>query len=516
MSTTTVTQSDEDQPPRAPVGGPAGVGARRCDRPDSRLNPTFLAYLMGPVALLVILLLIHLGAAARESAWLWVGRLPRRAGHQPAGQSPLHGQSDARPAASPGGRPGRRGDRGHLPHAAGARCCRAPTPSSPSRTSRTGARGSGGSPPSGAWSAIAVGQVGVWQGVVPCELSLGQANALAVMGAFVLVFIIRMAGATMEQKEEAEASMRLSEDRFRSLIQNSSDATLVIGAGGDLHLREPGHPVAARPRAGRAGRAPRHRFRPPRRPGPGAGPARGPAADLPGDTRSSSSAWSARTAPTATSRRSWPTSGTGPRSAGYVANIRDITERKEFEALLAHRALHDPLTGLANRQLILDRAEQMLVRARRACRAGGRATSSTSTTSRTPTTRWATRPATSCCRSVAGRFSASAAGQRHRGPARRRRVRDPGRGRLARRPARDGRRAHHERCCATPFQVEGYEGLPITVTASIGIATGDRPSAQELLRDADIALYRAKAGGPEPVASCSSPPCRRPPSTGSS
>ena len=46
-----------------------------------------------------------------------------------------------------------------------------------------------------------------------------------------------------------------------------------------------------------------------------------------------------------------------------------------------------------------------------------------------------------------------------------------------------------------PFQVEGYEGLPITVTASIGIATGDRPSAQELLRDADIALYRAKAKG---------------------
>ena len=54
-----------------------------------------------------------------------------------------------------------------------------------------------------------------------------------------------------------------------------------------------------------------------------------------------------------------------PSVAGYVSNIRDITERKKFEALLAHRALHDPLTGLANRQLILDRAQQMLVRARR-------------------------------------------------------------------------------------------------------------------------------------------------------
>jgi EAL domain-containing protein (putative c-di-GMP-specific phosphodiesterase class I) len=46
-----------------------------------------------------------------------------------------------------------------------------------------------------------------------------------------------------------------------------------------------------------------------------------------------------------------------------------------------------------------------------------------------------------------------------------------------------------------PFHIEGYEGLAITVTASIGIANGDRPSAQELLRDADIALYRAKATG---------------------
>ena len=35
----------------------------------------------------------------------------------------------------------------------------------------------------------------------------------------------------------------------------------------------------------------------------------------------------------------------------------------------------------------------------------------------------------------------------------------------------------------------------MTVTASIGIAGGTRNSAAELLRDADIALYRAKAPG---------------------
>jgi EAL domain-containing protein (putative c-di-GMP-specific phosphodiesterase class I) len=46
----------------------------------------------------------------------------------------------------------------------------------------------------------------------------------------------------------------------------------------------------------------------------------------------------------------------------------------------------------------------------------------------------------------------------------------------------------------TPFEIAASEG-PLSITASIGIAGGDRASAEELLRDADIALYRAKAAG---------------------
>ena len=45
-----------------------------------------------------------------------------------------------------------------------------------------------------------------------------------------------------------------------------------------------------------------------------------------------------------------------------------------------------------------------------------------------------------------------------------------------------------------PFDL-GVASRPSVVTASIGIATGDRDNAGELLRDADVALYRAKAGG---------------------
>ena len=57
--------------------------------------------------------------------------------------------------------------------------------------------------------------------------------------------------------------------------------------------------------------------------------------------------------------------GAGGRSRFWQGMITDVTERKALEERLKHQALHDPLTGLPNRRLFVDRLGQALERTKR-------------------------------------------------------------------------------------------------------------------------------------------------------
>ena len=185
---------------------------------------------MGPMALVVILVLRHFHGVAQESVWLWLAvfvAIPVFSGAADVAyrRAPTWRRLQARVACHAAAVTVVIYLSGWGPVLIGAFAFVAleNLAHDGSRTWRL----------TMSWSlgGVAIGQLGIWLGWVPSFLSKPQAEALGLMGAFLLVFVIRMAGAAMEKKEDAEASMRASEERFRSLVQHSSDTTLVVGEG---------------------------------------------------------------------------------------------------------------------------------------------------------------------------------------------------------------------------------------------------------------------------------------------
>ncbi len=266
-----------------PNGASTPVGAGDATHPRRpRLNPHVLSYLMGPAALVALIGLRRLGVVAKEPVWLWLAvfvAIPATSLVVEAlyRRSPTTLMLNARVACHAAAVTVVIYLTGWGPVLTGAFAFTAleNVAHDGSRTWRLTAL----------WSlmGIVVGQVAIWQGWAPSFLSVSYGEGLGLMGAFVLVFVVRMAGATMQQKEEAETSMRASEDRFRSLVQNSTDTTLVMGpeaviiyaspATMSLLGRHPGEIVGMRATEARASRGPR----------PGGGAARLAAPDGVGD-----------------------------------------------------------------------------------------------------------------------------------------------------------------------------------------------------------------------------------------
>ena len=171
--------------------------------------------------------------------------------------------------------------------------------------------------------------------------------------------------------------------------------------------------------------------------------------------------------------------------------LMDITERKRAETRLAFMAQHDGLTGLPNRNLLRQQMDEMLAAhpAQRARRS--RCCVSASTISRRSTTRSATASATSCCAA-----SPSACARRCA-----RKIRWPGSTPTNSPIIQSGHRRgpRTSRCwrkrlldaIGEPYLLDGHS---VVIGASIGIAMapGDGDDSEKLLKNADMALSRAK------------------------
>jgi len=172
---------------------------------------------------------------------------------------------------------------------------------------------------------------------------------------------------------------------------------------------------------------------------------------------------------------------------------RDVTVQVEAEEALAYQSLHDALTGLPNRVLLIDRAERMLAQARRY---------------RAPIAALYVdidgfKQVNDCFGHAAGDELLRGVAERLTGT-----IRDADTaGRLGgdefvvlleslesnARPEFVAERIRE--VLAQPFELDALDGRPVCVTASIGIAVGQEHSLDDLLRDADFALYEAKAAG---------------------
>jgi diguanylate cyclase (GGDEF)-like protein len=175
---------------------------------------------------------------------------------------------------------------------------------------------------------------------------------------------------------------------------------------------------------------------------------------------------------------------------GALARALNRLSRKTAES--RHQALHDALTGLPNRALIMDRIEQLLARNRRNGTCGA-ALFVDIDEFKNVNDSLGHEAGDQLIRAVATRLTESL-----------RNADTIGRmggdefvilvegGPEALGPERVAERLLE--VLREPFEL-GSMAWPLQATASVGVAIGDRGAAVDLLRDADLALYQAKAAG---------------------
>jgi diguanylate cyclase (GGDEF)-like protein/PAS domain S-box-containing protein len=178
--------------------------------------------------------------------------------------------------------------------------------------------------------------------------------------------------------------------------------------------------------------------------------------------------------------------------ARFIAVVRDVSERRAFEQQLRHMAFHDPLTGLPNRALFMDRIEHALSVANEQSRSVGvlfldldnfkvvndslgHAIGDELLVKIATRLRERLGSSTTLARFGGDEFTVLLEDHSH--------------------PVTPEAVAEILRSTMEePFKVADHEVFA-TLSVGIAVSTPGVESAGDLLRNADVAMYRAKAGG---------------------
>lgn len=191
------------------------------------------------------------------------------------------------------------------------------------------------------------------------QANLGSKATIAVEALLLVMMTVLIHRIRRQDERRLAVERQRSEARFRSLVQNSSDAIEVVDRSGIVvYASDSVERILGRPPEASVGRSifewihPDHREKARER---FAEAVDAPDAvtqnELQVQREDGEWIWIETTAANLLDDAN---------VEGMVINFRDISDRKALESELRQMALHDPLTGLANRTLLLDLLEGML------------------------------------------------------------------------------------------------------------------------------------------------------------